>query len=144
MPSSAIVAARKYVRDALAQRLDSDVEVTYSWNPMSTAAYQVFTTRARGEHEPASMKSGRTFRNETGRFDVAVHVVESGGNVEEADEVALELGKTIEQFFADDRHPDIPGINWWVVEAWTLEGGPGDKAAVAQLIYTIQFNARLT
>lgn len=143
MPSSAIVAARKFVRDGL-EALLSDAEVSYSWDPSSRAQYQVFTMRARGDHEPAALKAGKTIRDETARFNIAIHVAEVGGNVEEADDTAIEFGRIVEDFIATNRCPPVDGINWWVVESWEMDGGPSDNAAITQLIYTIRYNARLT
>lgn len=144
MPSTVIVEARKFARDGLAALLTENVSVTYAWDPKSTEMYQIFTMRCRGEHEPASLKSGRTFRNETARFDIGIHVAEIGGNVEDADEKAIEFGQVLEEFIADNRCPAVDGVNWWVVESWELNGGPSDRAAISQLIYTVKLDARLT
>lgn len=144
MASSVIVAARKFAQEGLVSLFDEDVAVTYAWDPKSTAMYQIFTMRARGDHAPASLKSGRTFRNEAARFDIGIHVAEIGGNVEDADEKAIEFGQIVEEFIATNRCPPIPGMNWWVVESWELNGGPSDRAAISQLIYTVKYDARLT
>lgn len=146
MASSVIVAARKSVRDGLEAALvdDPSMTVTYAWDPESSDARQIFTMRPEGETPPASLKAGRTFRNETGRFRVVVHIEAPGGDPEEADEIALGYGQTVEEFFADNRSPDVDGLNWWVVESWEMAGGPTGQSSISQLIYTVRYDARLT
>lgn len=146
MAGSAIVAARKKARDGLEAVFDGDPEmtVTYAWNPESSDKRQIFTMRAEGQTPPASLRSGRTFRNEDARFRVVVHVDEPGASPEEADEIALEYGTAVEEFFADNRTPDVPGLNWWVVDSWEMTGGPTGQSSISQLIYTIHYDARLT
>lgn len=146
MPSSVIVAARKAARDGLEALLkgDPDITVTYSWDPESSDQKQIFTMRAEGTQEPASLRAGRTHRNESGRFRVVVHAECPGDSPEEADEVAIGYGQVVEEFFADNRVPGVDGLNWWVIEGWEMNGGPTGQSSISQLIYTVIYDARLT
>lgn len=150
MPSSIIVALRKAVveglRDLIPQYGDEAALVTYAWDPDAHDAVQVFTMRPRGDHSPAALKSGRNNRNESAAFQIVVHVEQVGGNVEEADEHALELGVVVEEFIADHKSNElaVPGLNWLTVSSWEMTGGPTDRSAISQLIYTVSYNARLT
>lgn len=144
MPSSVIVAARKAVVDGLRPLL-ADVLVTYSWDPDARDREQVFTMRPRGEQSPSSLKAGRTFRDETGRFQIVVHVELVGGDAEEADDRAIALGRVVEEFVADNKNSlGVPGLNWIVMESWEMNGGPSDRAFISQLVFTVRYNARLT
>lgn len=150
MPSTIVVALRKAVvaglEDLFPGPPEDDVLVTYAWQPEAKDRYQVFTMRPRGEHSPAALKSGRNFREEDARFQVVVHVEEVGGSQEEADEKAIVFGQVVEEFLADHKGTEleVDGLKWLVVESWEMTGGPTDRSSVAQLIYTVHFNARLT
>lgn len=146
MPSSVVVAARKaLVADLAAQAGLSGVSVSYSWDPDSRAREQVFTVRPRGDQEPAALHSGATRRNETGRFQVVVHVELVGGDAEDADERAIALGRVVEERVAALKNSlGVSGLNWIVMESWEMNGGPTDRAHISQLFYTVRYNARLT
>jgi hypothetical protein len=146
MPSSVIVATRKaLVTDLAAQSAMAAVKVTYAWDPDALDREQVFTTRARGDQEPASLHAGPTKRNETGRFQVVVHVELVGASPEEADERAIALGKVVEERVAARKSDlGVTGLNWIVMESWEMNGGPSDRGSISQLFYTVRYNARLT
>lgn len=148
MAGSLIVAARKRARDGLANVFpgipDDDVLVSYAWKPDAKDRYQIFTMRPRFEHAPASIRAGRLFRNEDGRFAVVVHVELPGSDMEAADEKAIEFGTRVEEWFADNRDPGVAGIKWWLLEGAEMSGGPTDRSSISQLIYTVNYDARLT
>lgn len=146
MAASRIVEVRRAVIEGIAaQALMTDVLVTYGWNPEATDREQVFTMRARGNTPPASLRSGRTHRNEDASFVVVVHVELVGGNNEDADDRALELGAAVEEWVADHRtNHGVDGVHWIQVDGWELTGGSKTGAYVAQLMYTVSYSARLT
>lgn len=128
----------------LLRALNPKPTVSYSWKADTRERNQVFTMRGRGETPPASLRPGKTFRNESGSFEVVVHVHAVGKDQETADEQALAYGAVIEDYFAINRTPGITGVNWWVVASYEMDGGPSDRASVSQLIYTVRYDARLT
>lgn len=150
MASTVVVALRRAIRDGLdaltgAGGSLAGVSVTYGWNPKMTDRYQIFTMRPRGEHSPASLKAGRNFRDETATFQLVVHVEEVGGDAEDGDLKALSYGLVVEEYLADNKQGlGVAGVNSLYVEGWELTGGPADRGYIAQLIYTIRYNARLT
>lgn len=147
MPSSVIVEARKYVIAELDTRLTldpADALITYAWRPDARERCQIFTMRPRGEHNPAALTASRMPRNERAEFQLVVHVEEVGEDQEFADESAIEYGRVVEEFFADTKTPPVVGMNWWRIASWELGGGPTDRGSIAQLIYTVEFDARLT
>lgn len=146
MPSSVIVATRKaLVTDLAAQSALDGVLVTYGWDPSALDREQVFTMRARGEQEPAALHAGPTKRNETGRFQVVVHVELVGGDAEDADERAIAIGKVVEERVAARKSDlGVTGLNWLVMESWEMNGGPTDRGHISQLFYTVRYSARLT
>ena len=49
-------------------------ELSFGWKQGWTRRERVWTQRARFEHEPASMRAGKTFTQETGFFDLMIFV----------------------------------------------------------------------
>jgi len=150
MASTIVVALRRAVVDGLSGLLpdygDRQALVTYAWDPEARDSLQVFTMRPRGDHSPAALRAGRNHRNEEASFQVVIHVEVAGADVEEADNRALEIGQVVEEFIADHKSNElaIPGLNWITVSSWEMNGGPADRSAISQLIYTVSYNARLT
>lgn len=140
------VAVRKYAIEQLVDLIDSDeVLVSYAWKPDARSRRQIFTMRSRAEVSPASLKAGRMFRNESGRFELVVHLEHVGEDQEAADTELLDVyAPTVEEFFADTKRPDVTGVNAWWIESWELAGGPSDRGSISQLIYVIHYDARIT
>jgi hypothetical protein len=144
MSGTKIVAVRK----ALVAGLDAlvafdNVLVTYAWKVGAKEREKCFTTRASFTHQPASLRSGRTFRDEEGTFQVVI-VVEGVGDSPDtvADRIAA-LGLAFEEYVADNR--TLAGTNSLTVQgAGELTEMFNDRGSLAELTYTVRYMARLT
>jgi hypothetical protein len=108
---------------------------------------KVFTARARFTHAPASLKAGRTFRNETGRFDLVITVEGVGESQATTSARAVALGTVLEEYVADNRTlgGTVTGLNWIVVEGdGQLQEMFADSGTLAELTYPLKYDARLT
>lgn len=125
---------------------EREVEVSYGYNPASSATEQVYTGRSRAETPPAAMRTGRNFRAETGEFDLIVRVRYSGGNVEDADDRAFAIGEVAEEWLADRKGNElgVPGLLTLTTIGWESNYGNGDTSAETLLIYRVRWTARLT
>lgn len=148
MPSTVVVAVRQAARDGLEAAFagDPDLEVTYAWPGETQDAQRIFTTFGEGiDHEPASIKPDRQFRDEQATFRVVVEMWLAGEDQETTDLAAVEAGKVVEEFFADNSSPsDVPGLMWWRVSGVQMSGGITGQASICHLIYTVTYRARLT
>jgi len=109
---------------------------------------QAFTTRAAFRQEPASMKAGRTFRDEEGTFNLVI-LIQAVGKEKDAQwaaERAVTLGVAAEEWIADHRTTTgVAGVNWVTVTgAGSLTELYGDRSSIAELIYPVRYTARLT
>jgi len=148
MGRSVIVAVRTALVDALALLpAFSGVPVRYSYDKQCVDQREFLTTReATFSHSSASMRSGRNFRDEVGRFMVTVWVEKVGGTPQEAAERALELGLAVEEYVADNKS-GIAGAGDYTL----LVDGEGslselssDSSSFAELELPVRYNARLT
>jgi hypothetical protein len=108
---------------------------------------KVFTTRARFSQTPASLKSGRTFRNETGNFNVVITVEGVGESQDTTSARAVTLGLALEEYVADNRTlgGTVTGLNWLVVDGdGELAELMNDRGTLAELTYPLKYDARLT
>lgn len=146
MAGSAVVAAKKALIAGLAADPNLDgVEVTYAWKRGSKKRERIFCGRAQATQEPASLKSGRTFRDERMIFDVTVVVEMPGGSAEAVEERAIELGTIVEEWVADNRTLDgVTGLNWAVVTGLDLTSMFNDNGHLAELVLQVTYSARLT
>lgn len=147
MAGSRIVA----VRSALITGLDAlsaldGVDVIYAWKfDQELPRERIFTGRARATHTPASLKAGRTFRNERMTFDLIVRVEKVDGTAEEADTRALVIGAVVEEYVADNKTGlGVSGLNWITVSGMELNNLSNDRGNLTELTYSITYDARLT
>jgi hypothetical protein len=108
---------------------------------------KIFTRRARFNHAPASLKSGRTHRNETGQFEVVILVEGVGESAATTSARAVTLGTALEEYVADNRTlaGAVTGLNWLVVDGdGELTELMNDRGTLAELIYPLKYDARLT
>lgn len=148
MGASAIVAVRKAVVSAVSDLSEfADVEVMYSFKGTTSREF-VYTREGEFEHAPASMRSGRNYREEIGGFELVIWVECVGGTPEEAAERALDLGQPVEEWVADNKNGDelaVDGLIWILVQgAGSLREAAGDQSSYAELVYPIRYHARLT
>lgn len=148
MAGSRIVA----VRSALIAGLDAlsaldGVDVIYAWKfDHELPRERIFTNRARATHTPASLKAGRTFRNEQMTFDLVVRVEGVDMTAAETDTRALVIGAVVEEYVADNRTLGgaVTGLNWIVVSGLELNNLSNDRGNLSELTYSIAYDARLT
>jgi hypothetical protein len=147
MAGTKIVEVRAALTDALAALPTfADSRVAMTWKADAQVREQVFTTRAQFTHEPASMKSGRTFRKEDGEFDLVILVTGVGEDATWSATRAVELGTVAEEWIADHRSTlGVAGVNWLIVKGeGALTEMYADRSTLAELTYHVTYEARLT
>jgi hypothetical protein len=148
MASTAIVAVRKALVAAVTDLpAFADVEVMYAWQG-TTGREFAYTREAKFDHGPAALKAGRNFREEDGSFEFVIWIESVGGTPEEANDRALELGLPFEEYVADNKTGAalaVTGLKWIEVRgSGSLREAPADQGSVAELVYPIAYQARLT
>lgn len=124
-----------------------DPEVSFQYKIKSSARERIWTQRSRFTHNPASMRAGRNFRDEVGRFDVVVFVEGVGKSQEWTSTRALALGLAVEEYIADRKNNElaVTGLQTLIVEGeGTLNEMFNDAGHLAEVTYPIKFTARLT
>ena len=148
MPSSVIVAAKQGLVALLeAHGLLSAVQVSYGWPGDDQAADEIiFTADARTvEHEPSGLRAGRTYYHEKAQFDVIVQVVGYGSTAEEVEIRCLALAHIVAQVVADNRTlGGVSGVQAAKGTGWVLANRYNDRGTLAELRYTVEYDARLT
>ena len=149
MAGSIIVEVRKALVAAITTRLGSPkVSVTYGWQggDVSARREQVFTSRPRATHDPASLKAGRNFRDELMDFDVIVLVGSPNAKAEDCDLRALEIGRVIEEVVADHKSNElqVPGLQWLRMATFELNNMSGAGGSLTEITYGVRYHARLT
>lgn len=147
MASSIIVPTKTALITLLAARAGlSGVQVTFGWPGDDRAKKErIFTGRSYADQEQASLRAGRRFRDETGNFDLVIQVESVGGSISDAETRILAIGQEVEECVADNKTlGGVSGLNWAVITGWTLDDMYNDQGSLAELTYTITYNARLT
>ena len=149
MAGTKIVEVRKALMSAIAELPEfTEARVDMTWSAKAQVREQVFTTEARFTHDSASMRAGRNFRNEDGRFNLVILVLGVDQEATWSAERAGELGVAAEEWIADNKRGealDIEGLNWIVVEGdGSLVEAYLDRGTAAELTYSIVYQARLT
>jgi len=151
MAGTLIVAVRRAVMVGIAglpEFFEADVMVSEKWplgEKQAEMAYTVDPTNF--THEPASLRAGRTFRNEVGTFHVEIRIEGIDKSPEETADRAIELGTAVEEFIADNRtlYGDIDGLNWVVVDGdGELVELFNERGSLTAIRYPIKYDARLT
>lgn len=121
----------------------ADVECALSWNAGSEAAERLYTRRATFDQKPASLRPGRTYRDESGRFEVILRVEGIGKDQATTSARAVTLGTALEEWVADNRSP--AGVNSLAAQGrGELAELFNDLGTLALLSYTFAYTARLT
>ncbi len=144
MGATVIVAVRRALVAAVAS-LDAfqGVPVMFTYKATEQREF-AYTRAARFTHNPAGMKSGRNFRNEEGRFEFVIWVESVGDSPEDAALRALDLGLVFEEYVADHKQ-GIGGAYTLTVDGdGTLAEAVLDSSSLAELVYPVKYNARLT
>lgn len=149
MAGSLVVAVKQALIDAL-QGMTGDAEdlegvaVRYAYRSDTSERERIWTGRARATHTPSSLKSGRMFRDEDMTFDLTIVVEKVGGTAEDAEDRAIEIGTVVEEYIADNKTLGVAGVKWVRVASAELTPLMNDRGAMAELVYSITYQARLT
>lgn len=145
MSGTQVVAARLALLDGLAELAAfEDVDLAIAFDTASDARERVYTRRPRFTQKPASLRAGRTHRNEAGTFQAVVRVEGVGVDQDTTSARAVVLGTALEEWVADNRST-IAGLNWLVAEGdGELVELANDLGTLAILTYTLAYDARLT
>lgn len=146
MSGTLIVAARQAVITGVDALPAFDrVLCSLSYKADSRAREMLYTADARFEQEPASLRAGRTHRQETGTFAVVIRIEGIGKDQAYTSDRAVDLGVALEEWVADNRIPAGSGLQWLVAKGrGALDERFNDNGTLARLIYTFEYSARLT
>lgn len=153
MAKSIVVDVRKALIAGLRAEFDASdfesVSCTYGWQGGDDTARrdQVFTDRARADHDAAALKAGRNFRNEQMEFSLVILALGVGMRPEDLDDHVMELGQIVEEYIADNKSGEtfgIEGLNWIRVSGMELKNQYASEGSLSELTYTITYDARLT
>lgn len=143
-----IVAVRSLLVDGVSALPTLDgVEVNLGYRVNSKKRERVWTQNAKFDHQPASMRAVKTFRDENGSFEVVVLIEGIGKDAEWTAGRAVEIGLEIEEWVAVHANWQgaIDGLSAVKVQgAGSLTEAFNDKGTLAELVYTITYQARLT
>lgn len=142
-------------RDHLADLADFNGNTRPEWKPLVSYGYdfgldnteRVYPTRVHGDTPPASMKSGRNFRQETGTLDVVVLVKAVGGNYEDADLRAEAISTELEEFIADRKQGEglgVTGLTTLLVVGYDQMFAGSKNGSLAEVTHKVRWTARLT
>jgi hypothetical protein len=145
---SLLVAVRSLLTDALADLPEfADAETTFGYKVGSKRREKCWTQNARFKHETAGLRPVKTFRNESGTFELVILIEGVALSVEETSTRAMELGHAAEDWVATKANWEgaITGLKWITVSGdGALAEAFNDKGSLAELTYPITFEARLT
>lgn len=123
------------------------VEATFGYKVNSKQRERVWTQNAVLDHQPASIRPTKTFRDENARFEVVVLVEGVNKTPEQTSVRAVEIGLEIEEWVAVHANWDgaITGVSGIKVQGGgSLTEAFNDKGSISELIYTVTYHARLT
>lgn len=146
MAGSRLVEVKRAVIDGLAALPAlASVAVTYAYRPGQDERDRIFAGRSRATHRPASLKAGRTFRDEVMAFDLVVLCELVGGDAEESEDRAVNtLGLIVEEFIADNRTLGVTGVTALTISGLEVNTMFNDRGHLTEAVYQITYNARLT
>lgn len=122
-------------------------DVQFGWKANWKRREKVWTQRARFTHEPASMRSGKTFTNETGEFDLMIFVHGVGITQEETSERAAALASDAwdwAQTHANWQALDLGLYEFLIVgDGQIPEAVDSTGAPMAEIQLPVRYRARL-
>lgn len=122
-------------------------DARFGWRADWKAREKVFTGAVVFNHESASMRAGKTFRNEDATFELVLLIAGLGQTEEQVSERMDALGLAVEDWCATHANwaGQITGLNWIQIEgAGSQNPAFNDKGVLLERIYPINYNARLT
>lgn len=147
---SALVAVRKGLTAALtALPAFEGVEVTFAYKVGTRKRERLWTQDARFTHEPASLRPGKTFRDEVGTFNLRILIEGVSKSPDDTSGRAMDLGHVVEDFVASHANW-VNGALGVSINTLTVQGDGelaeafNDKGSLAELTYPIRYTARLT
>jgi hypothetical protein len=148
---SALVAALAELPEYLAAGPTGQTpELSFGWKSGWTRRERVWTQRARFEHEPASLRATKTFRNEVGYFDLMIFVHGQGLSQEVTSTRAAELMTAAEDFVATHANWHNNALGVGITEVQVVGDGELKEAldeqggGLAECRVPIRYKARLT
>lgn len=125
---------------------ERDLEVSYGYSFTSRAAEKLYTGRSQAETPPAAMRPGRNHRDETGTFQLNIHVQFVGGDAYEADQRVDGIADEVETWIADRKSNElgIDGLLTLRVESWDADYAGIDGGTASTRTITVRWTARLT
>ena len=147
MAGTLVVDVRQALVDLLRARPNlEDKQVSYGWPGDDQRELESIYTEGRAEieHDPASLKAGRTFRDETVSFEVNAVFEAVGGNALDADQGSQLLGTEIEECIADNRTLGVAGVQSVTIRPVALHAVYNERGHLSMLTYTVRYRARLT
>lgn len=147
--ATAIVAVRKGLTDALAE-LDAfdDVSVNFAFKIGDKKRERCWTQDAHFSQSPASLRPGRTFRDEIGTFALRILIEGVAKDPHWTSSRAATLGAAAENFVANHANWN-DGALGIEIQTLTIQGDGelveafNDKGSLAELTYPIRYTARL-
>ncbi|NUO35884.1 MAG: hypothetical protein HOQ45_02420 [Nocardioidaceae bacterium] len=147
---TSIVAVRKGLVAGLAAKPEfSGVLATFAFKVGAKQRERLWTQDGRFTHEPASLRPGKTYRDEVGTFNLRILVEGVGKAPDWTSDRAVALGAAAEEFVA--LHANwLNGALGVVVQTLAIQGDGelveafNDKGSLAELTYPIRYTARLT
>lgn len=142
------------VRQGLVTALDAlpslnGVQATYAYKKGGEPRESLWTVDGRFTHAPASMRAGKTFRNEDATFGLRILVRGISKDQHWTSSRAIEIGAAVEDFVAIHANW-LNGALGPVVQTMTVEGEGelaeafNDRGTLAELTLPIRYTARLT
>lgn len=124
-----------------------NVQVTDGYAGDANAAPErIFTGDARSDTlEPAGLKTGRTFYQERGEFDIVIQVLGPDKTPAEVKARVQQLAVEVAECIADNRTlGSLAGLNFAVGARWDLAVRFGQTGSAAEITYVVRYEARLT
>lgn len=122
------------------------VTVTYGYEHHTRDTERVFMGKGAVDTEPAAMRAGKNFRDETGRFDVVILASAVGGNARDADDRAYAIAGQFEDWMALRKGNElgVSGLQWVVTDGYTQATLGNDRGHMTELAIGVRYRARLT
>lgn len=122
-------------------------DARFGWRADWKAREKVWTGNTEFTHSSASMRSGKTFRNEEATFELTLLIAGVGQTEEQVSQRMDVLGAAVEDWCAVHGNWDgqVVGLNWIAIEGHGSQTALfNDKGVLLERVYPITYRARLT